>query len=368
MQDSCDSQIVFKEDMIILQPGTFCNLSCAYCYLKTTNLDHKMSLEISQKVADYLNSTKGKYQISFHGGEPLAVGIKHLSILSDPFKCGDLMDRVTLSIQTNGTLINPDWCDFFEDYGVGVGLSIDGSKAMTKRRMTKNGEEAYSMIVKGIDHLNRKNIPFGVLAVVGEENLNKADELYNSIKNLGAKSFGINLEEKEGKNFGGVLPGERVKQFWKDLFLAWEKDKTVCIENFHSLLEMLNYVSYGIEQGFEFDGIAINTLPKITATGDVSLLSPELNDNISWSPYKFKVGSILEEPLEKIIEEGKKAHYVCDFVKGVESCRNECEAYTICRGGFASNKFFEKGTMNITHTNNCQTSQIDKLNAILELL
>jgi uncharacterized protein len=356
----------FKEEMIILQPGTFCNLTCEYCYLKTTNLNLRMSPEISTKVANYIRSKDGKYHISFHGGEPLAIGRNHLAELSNPFKTPDLIDRVILSVQSNGTLINEDWCDFFKDYEFGVGISIDGSREMTKRRKTKNGQEAYDLILKGINYLNQKDIPFGVLAVVDEANLDHAKELYTSIKNLGAKSFGVNLEEIEGKNFGGVMPGKNVKKFWKELYLSWKEDTTVCIENFHSLFEMLNYVSYGIEQGFDFNRIAINTLPKITAKGDVSLLSPELNDNVKGSQYTFTVGNVFEKPLGDIIEAGKNALYVKDFRKGIEKCINECESYVVCRGGFASNKFFEKGTTNCTRTNNCQTSQIDKLNAVLE--
>lgn len=359
---------IFKEETIILQPGTFCNLDCSYCYLGTTNLKNLMSVKIAEQVADYIKTKSEKYQISFHGGEPLAVGIKHLKSLSDPFKVDEIKERVILSLQTNGTLLSKEWCLFIKEYDIGIGLSIDGSRYMSRKRKLRNGREAYDKILKGIEHLNHQDIPFGVLAVVSEDDLNKATELYYSIKSLGAKSLGINLEEFEGKNFSGVRPGEKVKTFWKELYLTWKEDKTLSIENFHSLFEMLNYASFGLENGFDLKKIAINTLPIISANGNVKILSPELRDNAKKNTYTFCIGNILEKTLDEIIAIGKKAPYVKDYIRGVFNCRDECEYFIICRGGFASNKFYERGTTNCTLTNNCRTSLIDKVNGVLEVI
>lgn len=366
--NSSTSDDLFHESMIVLQPATFCNLDCEYCYLDTRDQKDTMSVEVAEKVAEYVKSNNQKYDIAFHGGEPLTTGIDKLEALAAIFKTVTLRDKVDLCIQTNATLINEKWCSLFRKYDFKVGVSLDGPESMTKRRKYRNGRESFSTILRGINYLKENDISFGIIAVVGEENLGRAEELYFFTREIGAQSLAINVEEIDGINTSGLCPSERVKDFWRDLYLAWQKDKEMSVREFDKAFEMLSYVSNAQEEGLDLNQLRINILPSVSAKGDVSLLSPELMNGSLVERHNFVVGNVLEKPLDQLILIGKNVDYVACFVKGVKRCSEVCDYFSVCRGGYASNKFFENGTTNSTETNHCRTSTMLLYDALLPLL
>ena len=354
--------------MIVLQPATFCNLKCEYCYLATTDERHRMSVEVASKVAEYVESMDQSFDIAFHGGEPLTAGLNRFEALAALFKTDTLRDRTSLCVQTNATLINERWCALLQRYGFSVGVSLDGTEAMTKRRRYRNGRESHSAIMRGIGRLRRHGIPFGVIAVVGDESLDNAEGLYSFIKETGARSLAINVEEMDGVNVTGLAPSRRVTRFWEELCLAWRRNKDMSVREFDKAFEMLTYVSDALEDGEDLTQLRINILPSVSARGDVSLLSPELMNGSLVERHHFVVGNVLEAPLAQLIEQGKTANYVTDFVKGVRRCSTECDYFPVCRGGYASNKFYENGTTNSTETNYCRSGVMSLYDALLASL
>ena len=104
-------------------------------------------------------------------------------------------------IQTNATLIDDEWCDFFEAHDVQLGVSIDGDAARHVRRgWIGAADPAYPKIVKGIATLQRRGLPFAALCVVSDPSPGLAAELYAFFRDLGCHSLGINVEEQEGVN------------------------------------------------------------------------------------------------------------------------------------------------------------------------
>jgi uncharacterized protein len=97
--------------------------------------------------------------------------------------------------------------------------------------------------------------------------------------------------------------------------------------------------------------------PTVSWQGDVVLLSPEFLGMESERYQNFVVGNLYQEALPRILQRAKDTRYVRDFIQGREQCRDSCPYYNLCRGGFASNKYFELGTTAGTETESCRNSR-----------
>src|SRR3954452_17222234 len=182
---------------VVMQPTTLCNLDCAYCYLPFRAADNRMPVEVAEAVAASVSSwtRTGRFSVVWHGGEPLAAGREHLAALFAPFGAG-----VEHHVQTNATLIDDAWCEFFAEHQVRVSVSVDGPPERNGDRVTRGGKPAYDRIMRGIDALRRHGIPFSALCVVGDPRPGLAAELYAYFLDLGCDVLGINVEELEGVN------------------------------------------------------------------------------------------------------------------------------------------------------------------------
>ncbi|MEK8108710.1 radical SAM protein [Micromonospora sp. M12] len=113
---------------VVMQPTTLCNLDCAYCYLPFRAADRRMSVPVAEAVAAAVSpwAATGRFSVVWHGGEPLAAGREHLADLIAPFG-----PEVEHHVQTNATLIDDDWCDFFVRHEMRVSVSVDGPRRAT---------------------------------------------------------------------------------------------------------------------------------------------------------------------------------------------------------------------------------------------
>lgn len=359
-------ETVFFEK-IVLQPTSLCNLNCSYCYLPGRNKNHKMLPSVANQVAKALQLLPHKVSLIWHGGEPLACGLNYFHKLIEPFSDLENSNQVTHFIQTNGTLIDTNFCSFFLENKFRVGVSIDGPAWANINRVDWNGKTSFSKIVEGIECLKSAKVPFSVIAVVNQENLNKAKELFTFFCELGCTALGINIEEEEGINKSRfICDDEKVTLFWANLFSAWQSNPAIEIREFRYVLSWAKAVNDGlIKQFLEHD---FDIFPTITWNGDVIVLSPEFAGHKSEKYGSFVVGNVLEKPLMEILADAMDLPYVVDYRLGVKQCQKECKYFSFCQGGQASNKFFELNTTNGTQTVCCRNSKQRLIDAVLRVL
>ena len=152
---------------ILIKPcSSDCNLHCDYCfYLKKSKLYpgsniHKMSSNILERlISTYLNTEQQHYVFLWQGGEPLLMGLDFFkNAINLQQKYGKPGTLITNIIQTNGTLINDDWCKFFNEYKFLVGISIDGPKNLHDI-YRKNGDRgSHSTVIKSIRCLQKNQV------------------------------------------------------------------------------------------------------------------------------------------------------------------------------------------------------------------
>lgn len=182
---------------VMLKPaGAHCNLACKYCYyleknkLYPTAQRHLMSDEmLEQFTREYIEAqTMSQVLFTWHGGEPLLRSIdfyrKALS-LQQKYAGGRRIDNV---IQTNGTLLTDEWCEFFAQNHWLVGISIDGPQPDHDRyRLTAAGKPSWKKVMQGIKLLKKHGVEWNAMAVVNAYNANHPLEFYRFFKENGCQ-------------------------------------------------------------------------------------------------------------------------------------------------------------------------------------
>ena len=182
---------------VMLKPASaHCNLACKYCYyleknkLYPTAQRHLMSDEmLEQFTREYIEAqTMNQVLFTWHGGEPLLRSIdfyrKALS-LQQKYAGGRRIDNV---IQTNGTLLTDEWCEFFAQNHWLVGISIDGPQPDHDHyRLTAAGKPSWKKVMQGIKLLKKHGVEWNAMAVVNAYNVNHPLEFYRFFKENGCQ-------------------------------------------------------------------------------------------------------------------------------------------------------------------------------------
>jgi uncharacterized protein len=230
-----------REFQIFAKPvGSSCNLNCRYCYY----LDQKsifraaentlMADDVLEKyILQHIQaSTDDKICFSWHGGEPLLAGIdfyrKVLNLQSALKPAGK---TIINGIQTNGTLIDEEWCKFLAEENFIIGLSIDGpDEFQNKYRRTKQDHDTFINVIRGYELLKKHEVTPEILCVLSNDNVRYPLIIYNFFKSLGAKYITfLPLVEPDPASSTRAskksVPSDEFGNFLNSVFDEWvEKD------------------------------------------------------------------------------------------------------------------------------------------------
>ncbi len=347
---------------VVMQPTTLCNLDCSYCYLPLRADDRRMSPAVARAVAADVNRWAGqqRFSVVWHGGEPMAAGREQLARLMAPFAPG-----VEHHMQTNATLIDDAWCDFFREQQVRVSVSVDGPEQDNQARRDRGGHGRYQIIMKGIEALRRNGLTFAALCVVSDPGPGVATRLYEFFLELGCDVLGINIEEREGVNTReNRHDAGAVRAFWSELTAAWRIAPRIHVREIEWTLRYVAAVLDGTTS--DLLPRQLDPIPTIGYDGSVVLLSPELAGFNDGRYGDFSSGNVLTTPLADLLLAPQRTRWVAEFVEGVEACRATCPYFGFCGGGHAANRYFEHGRFDGTETEHCHNSKINLLEGVLE--
>lgn len=180
---------------VMLKPvGSICNLACDYCYylekgkLYPTVHNPVLSDELLERfIREYLQcQTTQEVLFTWHGGETLMRPIsfyKRALELQQKYARGRRIDNC---IQTNGTLLNDEWCRFFKENHFLVGVSIDGPQTFhDEYRRNRQGMPSFYKVMKGINLLKKHGVEWNGMAVVNDYNVDYPLEFYHFFKEIG---------------------------------------------------------------------------------------------------------------------------------------------------------------------------------------
>ena len=166
--------------------GAACNLQCSYCYyLEKKRLYDASSQLMSDEmlelfIREYIHSqTTLEVLFTWHGGEPLLRPISFYERALELQRRYADGRRIANCIQTNATLIDDEWCEFFRKNNFLVGVSIDGPQTMhDSLRTSRRGESSYRDVMRGLRLLNRHRVEWNAMATVNAANVEHPLEFY----------------------------------------------------------------------------------------------------------------------------------------------------------------------------------------------
>jgi uncharacterized protein len=181
---------------VMLKPaGPSCNLNCTYCYylekkkLYPTENEFRMSEKLLE---DYTKQFIGANQIpvvtfTWQGGEPTLLGLDFFRKAIEFQKKYAGGKTIENAFQTNGTRLNDEWCKFFAENKILVGISIDGEEHNHDHyRKTNSGGPTFERAMKGIELLHKHKVEFNTLSCVTSYNVHYASETYRFLKRIGS--------------------------------------------------------------------------------------------------------------------------------------------------------------------------------------
>jgi uncharacterized protein len=297
-------------NLIVIQPTSFCNLDCDYCYLPDRHVKNQLSLELIEPIFKTIFTSQFFRQdatVCWHAGEPLAVPIAFYEAVFERIAAADRQYNSTSfktrqSIQTNGILINQAWCELFQKYQVHVGVSIDGPAFLhDAHRKTRTGLATHAATMRGVAHLQRNGLECSAIAVLTQDSLDYPDEIFHFFRDNGITQLGFNMEETEGENHASSLARTGIEERYRTFIQRfWD---LVTQTNGEFKLREFETVCTAIYCDSRLQNTDMNkpfVIVNIDSRGNFSTFDPELL-GVNTDRYgQFILGNVLQDTFESI--------------------------------------------------------------------
>jgi uncharacterized protein len=241
------------QSLLIKPASAVCNLDCSYCFYLDRDADpykalpaRRMTNDTLERLADsYLFYSYPQSIFAFQGGEPTLAGLPFFQqLVKFQQQYGRNGQSVSNAMQTNGVLLDQNWCDLFRDTNWLLGVSLDGPEDINdKYRFNKEGHGTWKRVMQSIELLQKNKVEFNILCVLSQANVEKPKELYRFYRSLGVDNVQyIPLAEFDGA--GNALPytitAEQYGQFLCETFdVWWPERRKMRIRFFDNIAEAL---------------------------------------------------------------------------------------------------------------------------------
>jgi len=358
--------------LLVLQPTSFCNIDCRYCYLPGRDRRGRMAdAVLAQALARIAESgwLGHRLDIAWHAGEPLILPVDYYAAALD--RCDAALGSLTTvrhGFQTNAILLDPAWCRFFRERGISLGVSLDGpARFHDSRRVTRSGAGTHARVMQGVRLLQEHGVPFHVICVVTAEALAAPDELVDFFLAHGIGRVGFNVEELDGVNrasstrdaepaYRGFMARvlERVRQSGGALRLR----------ELESMQDALTHANFG---GYrDNDQNRAFAILSIDWQGGIATFSPELLGTSHGRYGELTFGNVATHALADIAAEPRFLVVAAAITAGVRACAESCAYFPVCLGGAPANKLGELDDFAGTETIHCRLTQQALLDAVLD--
>ena len=337
-----------REFQVFAKPiGSICNLDCHYCYyLKKEHLypageSFRMTDDVLENyIAQHIKASPGTViRFSWHGGEPTVLGLDYFRrIVALQRKHQPPKQRIVNGIQTNGTLLDEDWCRFLALEGFAVGLSLDGPEEMHNRyRVTKDQKPTHKQVMHGYELLRRHRINCDILCVVNAHNVQYPLEVYRFFKQIEARyvSF-LPLVEQQPDAESGVSQRTVTPESWGDflctIFDEW-RDQDIGEVKVH-IFEEAATTAFGHDHALCIFRETCGDIPVVEHNGDFFSCDHFVDD-------EHHLGNIQETPFVELLESpAQRAFGQVKLDTLPRYCRS-CEVRTMCNGECPKNRFIQ---------------------------
>jgi len=176
--------------------GSKCNLDCTYCfYLEKERLypgtaSFRMAPDVLEAfVRDYIAGQPGPVvSFAWQGGEPTVAGVDYFRTVVALQQRHAQGKTIENALQTNGTLLDDEWCEFLAAQRFLVGLSIDGPADLHDAyRVDKGGHPTFARVMAGLELLRKHGVEFNTLTTVHRRNSRRPLDVYRFLRSIGSR-------------------------------------------------------------------------------------------------------------------------------------------------------------------------------------
>ena len=199
--------------------GAICNLDCAYCYFLSKELLYPGSrFRMAHELLDtytrqYIEAQRvPEVTFAWQGGEPTLMGLPFFRLameLQGRYRRPGM--KIHNTLQTNGTLLDDDWCHFFKEHAFLIGVSLDGPRHLHDcYRVDKGGKPTFERVIAGIDLLKRHGVELNILTTLHAGNAEHPLEVYRFLRDEVGTQFMQFIPIVERENETGYQEGQVV--------------------------------------------------------------------------------------------------------------------------------------------------------------
>jgi uncharacterized protein len=331
--------------------GSACNLSCDYCFfLKKEKLYPGSAFRMPDEVHEaYIRQLLEAHNvpqvtIAWQGGEPTLMGLdffrRSIELQKKYRKPGTQIEN---TFQTNGILLDDEWCRFFHENRFLIGLSLDGPKELHDvYRKDKGGRGTFDRVVKAARLLQKHQVEFNVLCTVNSKNADHPLEVYRFFRDdLDAHYIQfipiVERDNESGYQEGNAVTNRSVGpdqwgRFLIEIFDEWVKRDV------------------GTTFVLNFDGALAGWLDM---AGTVCIFGPtcglgmalEHNGDLYSCDHfvepHFYLGNVMKTPMIELVASGKQRRFGQDKKDTLPRYCRECDVLHICNGECPKNRLIE---------------------------
>jgi len=331
--------------------GAVCNLACKYCFFLTKEKLYpgsrfRMTDEVLENyIRQYIEAQQiPEVTIAWQGGEPTLMGLdffqRSIELERKYQKQGTTIQH---SMQTNGVLLNDEWCEFFREHNFLIGISIDGPREMHDAyRVDKGGNPTFDRVMRGVRLLQKHKVEFNVLATVHAGNGDHPQEVYRFFRDELGTDFIQFIPIVERDNETGfqegntvterTVTGEQYGKFLIAIFDEWVKRDVGRV--FVQIFDVALAAWVG----------QIGALCIFAPTCGNALALEHTGDLYSCDHFvepKYLLGNIQENEMVKLVASDKQRKFGQDKLDTLPRFCRQCEVRFACHGGCPKNRIIE---------------------------
>ena len=333
--------------------GATCNLACAYCFFLDKELLYpdsrfRMSEEVLEEYIRQLIEAHRTQQVTvaWQGGEPTLMGVdfyqRAIELQKKHSRPGMTFEN---TIQTNGTLLDDEWCEFFKANDYLVGISIDGPRRLHDTyRLDKGGRPTFDRVMRGLRLLQKHGVEYNILVAVNRTNADYPLEVYRFLRDE-AKTTWIQfipvVERIDDEGHTIYQKGTRISE------------RSVRAEQFGRFLIQVfdEWVRHDVGRVYvqTFEATARNWLRMPSSgmcvfepTCGLGLALEHNGDLYSCDHFvepDYLLGNIMETPMIEMVTSERQRHFGLDKRETLPRYCRQCDVLFACHGECPKNRF-----------------------------
>jgi uncharacterized protein len=333
--------------------GAICNLDCSYCFFldkeqlypgsRFRMTDEVLEAYIRQLIESHRSN---QVTVAWQGGEPTLMGIdffqRAVAYQAQYKKPGMTFEN---TMQTNGTLLDDAWCEFFREHNFLIGISIDGPRHLHDTyRVDKGGKPTFEAVMRGLRLLQKHGVDYNILTTVNRANGAHPLEVYRFLRDEVRTAWIQFIPVIERLNEGGltlyqegttvtersVLP-EQLGHFLSTIFDEWVRHDVgkVFVQTFEAAVR--NWL------GLNSSGMCV-----FNATCGHGLALEHNGDLYSCDHFvepNYLVGNIQNDHMLELVGSERQHQFGRDKLETLPRYCQECDVRFACHGECPKNRF-----------------------------